>query len=80
MNVFDEIDKITRASANNGGNAGCIPLIFLGCFGLCVIGFVISVETTTIKDILSPGFGLGGWCIIGAAVCLFLAMLTSGRL
>ena len=80
MNVLDEIEKITRNSANSSGNAGCIPLFFVGCFFLCVIGFVISVETTTIKDILSPGLGLGGWCLIGGVVCLFLAMLTSGRL
>lgn len=80
MNVLNEIDKITQSASNSEGSSGCLPMLFLGCFFLCVIGFVIGVEHTTIKDILAPGLGFSGWCMVGAAVFLFLAMLTSNRL
>jgi hypothetical protein len=79
MDVLNEIEGVLRNSANSN-NAGCLPLLFLGGFFLCLFGCVLYMINASITDILKPGLGFGGWCFVGAVVFLFLSMLTSGRL
>ena len=77
---MDIIEGILENVRRGNNNSGCLPLLFLGCFFLCLIGLVLDVMNASISDILKPGLGFGGWCFIGAAICLLLAMITSERL